>query len=72
MIDHPWLIRQKVRDIEFVLYCHNIHCTSYGEPQVVPGEYETDTGWGEPDWLDCRDCGEELRDIEPPRDWEKE
>ena len=63
-LDHGWTQRSN-ESRDYILYCTNPDCGHYLREQVVPGFYETDTGWGEPDWIECRECDEPMQSWLP-------
>ena len=65
-LENGWLRRQRITNsVEYKLYCHNVHCDLFGRPQMRPGYYESDTGWGEADDDKCNACDEEMYYWEP-------
>jgi hypothetical protein len=64
-LENGWLARGKNRTVDYKMYCHNTKCDLFAKPQVRPGYYESDTGWGEADDDECTACLEPLYYYEP-------
>ena len=64
-IENPMIRREPQETRDYEMWCSNPRCSQYGILKVRSGWWEPDTGWGEPDDLECHECSMDLQGWEP-------